>query len=116
MNQLPTNFRSHQRCSMKKVVRRNFAKFTGKHQCQSLFFNKAAGQACNFIKIETLAQVFFCKFCEISKNTFLQNTSRRLNCLCIFSSCYFCFLCHLLYRVGYLVLVLNFVSIFCKTD
>ena len=27
-------------------------------------------QACNFIKKETLAQVFSCKFCENSKNTF----------------------------------------------
>ena len=27
-------------------------------------------QACNFIKNETLAQVFSCEFCEISKNTF----------------------------------------------
>ena len=35
-------------------------------------------QACNFIKNETLAQVFSCEFCEISKNTFLQNTSERL--------------------------------------
>ena len=25
--------------------------------------------ACNFIKKETLAQVFSCEFCEISKNT-----------------------------------------------
>ena len=30
---------------MKKVVLRNFPKFTGKHLCQSLFFNKVAGQA-----------------------------------------------------------------------
>ena len=36
-----------------------FIKFTGKHLCQS-----------NFIKKETLAQVFSCKFYEISKNTF----------------------------------------------
>ena len=50
---------NHQRCSMKKDVLRNFAKFTGKHLCQSLFFKK-----------ETLAQVFSCEFCEISKNTF----------------------------------------------
>ena len=41
----------------KKGVLRNFAKLTGKHLCQSLFFN-------------TLAQVFSCEFCEISKNTF----------------------------------------------
>ena len=27
-------------------------------------------QACNFIKKETLAQVFSCEFCKISKNTF----------------------------------------------
>ena len=32
-----------QRCSVKKGVLRNFAKFTGKHLCQSLFFNKVAG-------------------------------------------------------------------------
>ena len=27
-------------------------------------------EACNFIKKETLAQVFSCEFCQISKNTF----------------------------------------------
>ena len=27
-------------------------------------------KSCNFIKKEALAQVFSCKFCEISKNTF----------------------------------------------
>ena len=34
---------SHQRCSLWKAVLRNFAKFTGKLMCQSLFFNKVAG-------------------------------------------------------------------------
>ena len=29
--------------------------------CQSLFFNKVAGVS-NFIKKETLAQVFYCEF------------------------------------------------------
>ena len=43
-----------------KGVLRNVAKFTEKHLCQSLFFNKVAGGACNFIKKETLAQVFSC--------------------------------------------------------
>ena len=42
----------------KRGVLKNFAKFTGKQLCQSLFFNKVAGGACNFIKKETLAQVF----------------------------------------------------------
>ena len=34
---------SHQMCSVRKGVLRNFAKFIGKHLCQSLFFNKVAG-------------------------------------------------------------------------
>ena len=33
------------------------------------FFNEVAGPACHFIKKGALAQVFFCEFCEISKNT-----------------------------------------------
>ena len=60
-----------------KGVLRNFLKFTGKQVCQSLFFNKVADlrpQACNFIKKETLAQVFSCEFCQISKNTFFNRT------------------------------------------
>ena len=36
---------SHQRCSAKKGVLKNFAKFTGKHLRRSLFFNKVAGAA-----------------------------------------------------------------------
>ena len=40
-------------------VLRNFAKFTGKHLCQSLFFNE-----------ETQTKVFSCEFCEIPKNAF----------------------------------------------
>ena len=31
---------SQQGCSIKRGALRNFTKFTGKHQCQSLFFNK----------------------------------------------------------------------------
>ena len=34
---------SHQRYSVKKGVPRNLTKFTGKHLCQGLFFNKVAG-------------------------------------------------------------------------
>ena len=35
----------------------------------SVAFHIENPQACNFIKKETLAQVFSCKFCRISKNT-----------------------------------------------
>ena len=45
---------------------RNFTKFTGKHLCQILFFNKE-------IQKVTLAQVFSCEFCEITKNSFTEH-------------------------------------------
>ena len=38
-----------------------------------LFYRKSN---CNYIKKETLAQVFSCEFYEISKNTFSYRTSR----------------------------------------
>ena len=58
---------SHQRCSVKKGVLRNIAKFTRKQLRQSPFLNKVA---CNVIKKEILAQVLSYEFCKISKNTF----------------------------------------------
>ena len=76
---LHTVFRSTQRrCSVEKGVLKKFTKLTGKHQCQSLSFNKVTGQACNFIKKRTLTQVFSFEFCESSKNTFLKEHSGRL--------------------------------------
>ena len=60
---------SHWRCSMKTGVFKNFAKFTVKHLCQSLFFNNAASQ-------ETVVQVFSCEFWEIFKNTFFTEHRR----------------------------------------
>ena len=72
------NRRSHRRCSIEIGVLKNFTNFTGKHLCQSLLFSKVRPYACNFIKKETLALAFSCEFCEIFKNTFLQNASGRL--------------------------------------
>ena len=46
-----------------KGVLNNFAKFTGKHLWQRHFFNKV-----------TLAQVFSCKFGEITEKTFSYRT------------------------------------------
>ena len=64
----------HRRCSVRKGVLRNFAKFTGEHLFQSLFFNKVAGK---FIKNEALGQVFSCEFCEISENNFFTELLRE---------------------------------------
>ena len=41
---LKRNRSSHRRCSARKGILRNFAKLTGKHLCQSLFFNKVTGR------------------------------------------------------------------------
>ena len=41
-------------------------------------FLEISQQVCNFIKKETLAQVFSCEFCEISKNTFFTEHLRLL--------------------------------------
>ena len=54
-------------------------KFTVKNLCQRLLFNKVAGlrlrpKARNFVKKESLAQVFSCELCKISKNIFVNKT------------------------------------------
>ena len=50
---------SRQEVFYRKGFLRNFVKYTERHLCQGLLFKK-----------ETLAQVFSCEFCEISKNNF----------------------------------------------
>ena len=50
---------SHWRYSVKKVVHRNFAEFTSKYLCQSLFSNKVA-----------LGLQLYYEFCKVSKNNF----------------------------------------------
>ena len=60
---------SHPEVFCKKGVLKDFTKFTEKHLCQSLFFNKVAG-----LRPGTLIHVVFCEFCEILKNTFFYRT------------------------------------------
>ena len=70
-DQLNQNCRSsHQRCSLKKDDFKKFPKFIGNHVCQGLLFNKVAGLRLQTLsKKEVVAQVSFCQFLEISKNT-----------------------------------------------
>ena len=74
---------SHQRCSIQKGVLRNLTKFTWKHLCQSLVFNKVAGlRPATLLKKRLWHRCFYCEFCEISRNTFftehIWTTSSRL--------------------------------------
>ena len=50
---------SHQICSIKEGVVKYFAKFTGKHQCQSLFYNKVASPKKSFEFCKTFKYTFF---------------------------------------------------------
>ena len=54
---------SQQMCSMKKKTFLKISQNSQENICARIC------AACNFIKKETLAQVFFCEFFEISKNT-----------------------------------------------
>ena len=61
---------------MRKGVLRNFTKFTGKHLCQSLFFNKVAGQRnrcfpVNFVKfhIWETASIYYLSFISSKKES-----------------------------------------------
>ena len=74
-----THYRiSQERRSIKKVVIGNFVKLTGKHLCQSLFFNKVAGlrpQAT--LKKRPWYRCFPLNFKKVLRTPFLQNTSGR---------------------------------------
>ena len=70
---------SHQKCSMKEGILRNFTKFTGKHLCQSLFLNKVAGLTpATLLKKRLWHRYFPVNFVKFLRTTFLQNTSQRL--------------------------------------
>ena len=64
---------------MKKGVLRNFTKFTGKHLCQSLLFNKVAGlRPATLLKKRLWHRCFPVNFAKFLRTPFLQNTSGRL--------------------------------------
>ena len=63
----------------KKGVLRNFAKFKGKHLCQSLFFNKVVGlRPATLLKKRLWHRHFPVNFMKFPRTPFLQNTSRQL--------------------------------------
>ena len=70
---------SHQKCSARKDVLRNFAKFTGKHLCQVLFFNKVADPELATLLIKRLwHRCFPMNFAKFLRAPFSQNTFGRL--------------------------------------
>ena len=57
---------NHQKHSIKKAVLKNFAIFTGKNPCCSLFFSKK----------EIPTQVFSCEYCDIFQNIYFEEFMR----------------------------------------
>ena len=63
-------------CSIEKGALKNLTKFTGKHLCQSLFFNKVAGlRPATLSKKRLWYKYFPVNFAEFSRAPSLQNTS-----------------------------------------
>ena len=67
---------SHRRCSIKKVVLKDLAKFTGKHLYQRFSFNKVA--VLRTAKKRLWHRCFSVNLGQFLRTPFLQNTSGRL--------------------------------------
>ena len=75
---LPESRSSHRRCSINKGVLKHFAKFKGKHLCQSLFFNKVVGLQ-RYLKRDSSRGVFLWIFQIFQEHLF--NKTPPDNCL-----------------------------------
>ena len=63
----------------KKAALRNLTRFIGKHLCQRLFFNKAAGlRPGTLLKKRPWCRCFLVNLEKFLRTPFLQNNSRRL--------------------------------------
>ena len=63
---------SHQRCPIVIGVLKKFTKFTGKHLCQRLFFNKVAGlRPVTLLKKRLWHRYFPVNFVKFLRTTFL---------------------------------------------
>ena len=58
----------------KKGVLRNFAKFTGKHLCQSIFFNKVADRSATLLKKRLWHRCFPVNFAKFLRTPFFHRT------------------------------------------
>ena len=62
------------RCSVKKVFLEILQNSQENISARVSFLIKLQSSACSFIRKETLAQMFYCEFCKVSKNTFSYRT------------------------------------------
>ena len=82
---------SHRRSSIEKGVLKTFAKFTGKHLCQSLFFNKVAD-----LRPATLSKKRLwhrCFLLNFAKNTYFTENLRETAFGWLKSLCFTFYIC-----------------------
>ena len=65
--------RGHRRCSTKKAVFKDFAIFTGKRLCWTLFLIKLKALRPAALSKGTPTQAFFCEYWDILQNTYFGN-------------------------------------------
>ena len=70
---------SHQRCSVKRTVLKNFAIFTGKHLRRNCFLLKL--KTCNFIRKRLRHRCFSVNIVKFLRTTTLKNTCEQLKIL-----------------------------------
>ena len=64
---------SHRRCSVRNDVLKNFAKVTGKHVCQCLFFDKVAVlRPATFLKMRPWRRCFAVNFAKFLRTFFFR--------------------------------------------
>ena len=85
----PTIFDKPPEVFCKKGILKNFANFTGKHLCWSLFLIKLQAWRLAVSTLSTLTDVFPCKWCKTFKNTYFEEYLRLLltdtNCILLLS-------------------------------
>ena len=62
--------------SYKKTVLKHFVIFRGKYLFWSLFLMRRRAESLQLYYKETPAKVFFCDYCQISKNTYFEEHLR----------------------------------------
>ena len=106
---LNTNRSSQRRCSVKSGFLRNFAKFTGKHLCKRLFFDKVVGlRSATLLKKSLWHRHFHMTSAQFLSTPFLRKTSERL----LLNKEKLCWYKLLIKRIIVLNIKLNFKNIF----
>ena len=101
--------------SIQKAVLKNFAKFTGRHLCRSLFWKNCWAESLQRYQKETPAQLFSSEFCEILKTTNFEEHLRPAATVDSFTTCLYSVLVLCLYNTVCIVCIILMMRLLVKT-